>query len=32
MTAMSNGRVPVPRDKEDDYTRDAAEAAPDLPA
>ena len=24
MTAMSNGRVPVPRDKEDDYTRDAA--------
>jgi len=25
MTAMSNGRVPVPRDKEDDYTRGAAE-------
>jgi hydroxymethylglutaryl-CoA reductase (NADPH) len=24
MTAMSDGRVPVPRDKEDDYTRDAA--------
>ena len=27
MTAMSNGRVPVPRDKEDDYTRDAAGCA-----
>jgi hydroxymethylglutaryl-CoA reductase (NADPH) len=25
MTAMSNGRVPVPRDKDDDYTRAAAE-------
>jgi hydroxymethylglutaryl-CoA reductase (NADPH) len=24
MTAMSNGRAPVPRDKEDDYTRGAA--------
>ena len=26
MTAMSDGRVPVPRDPEDDYTRRAADA------